>query len=309
MHWEHCPVNAIRNRATRWSAVERRMTESTGITSDAGAKEGSEGRRHRVRYDIEGLRALAVLSVLIYHAFPKRSRRVSRVRHFLCISGYLIGRTYSKTFQAGHLSILRFYAKRARRIFPALALVLICIWGAGWAFFTASEFAALGRHMVAAVFSQTISCFGRKAGTSTPTAIDKPLLHLWSLALKSNSIWSSCDAVAGAKRHSGSIRWWRAWAVVALLSTIILSGFDYAGSFYLLHTRFWELAAGVYTGPSRVANASTCAAAGGNSTFFEARCPLNPAAFPRDRVFALFSRGSEGPQGEWNTVVSDGASL
>src|SRR5579863_10268367 len=116
------------------------MTESTTPSGD---------RRHRVRYDIEGLRALAVLSVLIDHAFPKAlPGGFAGVDIFFVISGYLIGRHLLQDIQAGQFSILGFYAKRARRIFPALALVLICTWCAGWAFFTDPEFAALARQML-----------------------------------------------------------------------------------------------------------------------------------------------------------------
>src|SRR5450432_1884601 len=106
---------------------------------------------HLVRGDIEGLRALAVISVLINHSFPKAlSGGFAGVDIFFVISGYLIGRHLLQDIQAERLSILGFYAKRARRIFPALALVLICVWGVGWLVFSAPEFAELGRHIVAA---------------------------------------------------------------------------------------------------------------------------------------------------------------
>src|SRR5258705_7953178 len=120
------------------------MTEFIALTED---------RRHRVRYDIEGLRALAVSSVLINHAFPKAlPGGFVGVDIFFVISGYLIGRHLLQDIQAGHLSILGFYAKRARRIFPALALVLISVWGAGWLFLSAPEFSTLGQHIVASAF-------------------------------------------------------------------------------------------------------------------------------------------------------------
>src|SRR5580658_4736504 len=78
-----------------------------------------------LRPDIEGLRALAVLAVIITHVTPKQlSGGFTGVDIFFVISGYLIGRHLLEDIQAGRLSILRFYAARARRIFPALALVL-----------------------------------------------------------------------------------------------------------------------------------------------------------------------------------------
>ena len=74
--------------------------------------------------DIEGLRAVAVISVLINHAFPNvLPGGFVGVDIFFVISGYLIGRHLLQDIQAGRFSILGFYAKRVRRIFPALALV------------------------------------------------------------------------------------------------------------------------------------------------------------------------------------------
>src|SRR6202012_4496000 len=107
----------------------------------------------RIRYDIEGLRALAVLSVILNHAFPHAlGGGFAGVDVFFVISGYLIGDNLLKDIQHGQLSFLAFYAKRVRRLFPALAIVLICVWYLGWRLLSAPELAALGRHIVAAVF-------------------------------------------------------------------------------------------------------------------------------------------------------------
>ena len=99
-------------------------------------KDLAGGARDRVvRKDIEGLRALAVISVLVSHAFPNAlPGGFVGVDVFFVISGYLIGRHLLQDIRANRFSILGFYAKRARRIFPALALVLISVWGAGWLF-------------------------------------------------------------------------------------------------------------------------------------------------------------------------------
>jgi peptidoglycan/LPS O-acetylase OafA/YrhL len=202
---------------------------------------------HRVRNDIEGLRALAVLSVLMNHAFPKAlPGGFVGVDIFFVISGYLIGRHLLQDIEAGHLRILGFYAKRARRIFPALALVLICIWGAGYAFFTAPEFAALGRHMLAAVCFSNNFLLWSQSGYFDTAALDKPLLHLWSLGIE-EQFYLLVPAMLwlGTRGTTGSIRWVARLGALSLLSTILLGDFDYVSSFYLLHTRFWELAAGV----------------------------------------------------------------
>ena len=98
-------------------------------------------RNRVVRGDIEGLRALAVISVLVNHAFPNvLPGGFVGVDVFFVISGYLIGRHLLQDIQARRFSILGFYAKRARRIFPALALLLIAVWAVGWLVFSAPEF-------------------------------------------------------------------------------------------------------------------------------------------------------------------------
>jgi peptidoglycan/LPS O-acetylase OafA/YrhL len=274
------------------------MTESTAPIGDG---------RHRTRYDIEGLRALAVLSVLMNHAFPKAlPGGFAGVDIFFVISGYLIGRHLLQDIQAGRLSILRFYAARARRIFPALALVLICVWGVGWVLFTGPEFAALGRHMVAATLFSNNFLLWSESGYFDATALDKPLLHLWSLGIE-EQFYLLVPAMLwlGAKGTEASIRWVARLGALSLLSTIILSDFDYASSFYLLHTRFWELAAGVLLAQAELRIQAAA----------QRRAGIQFASKRNAREILVFSillvscsalaLGARGPRWGWNTVVSD----
>lgn len=274
------------------------MTVSTAQTRD---------RRRRVRYDIEGLRAFAVLSVLINHAFPKAlPGGFVGVDIFFVISGYLIGRHLLQDIQAGRLSILRFYAGRARRIFPALGLVLICVWGIGWLLFTGPEFAALARHIVAATLFSNNFLLWTESGYFDATALDKPLLHLWSLGIE-EQFYLLVPAMLwlGAKGTEASVRWVARLGALSLLSTIILSDFDYASSFYLLHTRFWELAAGVLLAQAELWVQAPVQQRGG--------IPLASKRSAREIVVfsiavvaccALALGARESPWG-WNTVVSD----
>jgi peptidoglycan/LPS O-acetylase OafA/YrhL len=200
-----------------------------------------------VRGDIEGLRALAVMSVLIHHAFPNAlPGGFVGVDVFFVISGYLIGRHLLQDIHAGRLSILGFYAKRARRIFPALALVLVSVWCAGSLVLSAPEFLSLGKHIVASAFFSNNILLWSESGYFDVTSLDKPLLHLWSLGVE-EQFYLLVPALLwlGSRGSLGSVRWVARLAVLSLLATILLSNFEYAGSFYLLHTRFWELAAGV----------------------------------------------------------------
>ena len=148
-------------------------------------------RPRRIRYDIEGLRALAVLSVLINHAFPRwLPGGFVGVDIFFVISGYLIGRHLLQDINAGRLSIMGFYAKRARRIFPALAIVLICVWGAGWVFLRLLSSLPWPDIWWLQSFSQTISCFGRKVGTSTRLRSTNLYCTYGHSALRNSSIFS-----------------------------------------------------------------------------------------------------------------------
>ena len=202
---------------------------------------------HAVRNDIEGLRAFAVISVLINHAFPDvLPGGFVGVDIFFVISGYLIGRHLLQDIEANRFSILSFYAKRARRIFPALALVLISVWGAGWLVLSAPELSKLGRQIVASAFFSNNVQLWSESGYFDAAALDKPLLHLWSLGIE-EQFYLLVPAMLwlGSTGSASSVRWVARFGAMSLLATIILSNFDYAASFYLLHTRFWELAAGV----------------------------------------------------------------
>ncbi len=202
---------------------------------------------HRVRNDIEGLRAVAVLSVLLNHGFPKLlPGGFAGVDIFFVISGYLIGRHLLQDIRACRFSFLRFYAKRARRIFPALTLMLICVWTAGWLLFSAPEFEALGRHIVTGAFFSNNFLLWSESGYFDTAALDKPLLHLWSLGIE-EQFYLLVPALLwlGTKQSVGSIRWVARLGVLSLLATTIVGDLNYPSSFYLLHTRFWELAVGV----------------------------------------------------------------
>lgn len=200
-----------------------------------------------VRDDIEGLRAVAVLAVLINHAFPRvLSGGFAGVDVFFVISGYLIGRHLLQDIQAGRFSFLNFYAKRARRIFPALALVLISVCCVGWFVLSATEFSALGKHVSAATIFANNVLLWRESGYFDATSLEKPLLHLWSLGIE-EQFYLLVPAMLwlGTKQTTASIRWVARAAALSLMATIVLSGIENSAAFYLLHTRFWELASGV----------------------------------------------------------------
>jgi peptidoglycan/LPS O-acetylase OafA/YrhL len=137
------------------------------------------------RADIDGLRAVAVLSVVGYHAFGTLvPGGFIGVDVFFVISGYLICGIIFAQVSANTLSLREFYIRRINRIFPALCLVLACCLAAGWVYLFPGEFAELRRHVTAGALFYANYTLRGEAGYWDRASELKPLLHLWSLAVE-----------------------------------------------------------------------------------------------------------------------------
>lgn len=152
-----------------------------------------EGDRHslmsvkpslRHRSDIDGLRAIAVLAVVAFHATKRIPGGFVGVDVFFVISGFLISSILLEGLKRGSFSFADFYARRIRRIFPALILVLAASWLLGWYVLEPKAYASLGAHMVAGggFFSNIL--LWSESGYFDAAAELKPLLHLWSLGIE-----------------------------------------------------------------------------------------------------------------------------
>ena len=139
----------------------------------------------KYRPDIDGIRALAILPVLAFHAFPHRvPGGFIGVDIFFVVSGYLISSIIFNGLQSGGFSFASYYAFRIRRIFPPLACVLIFCLVAGWFVLLPDEYEQLGRHIAAsAAFVQNFNLL-QEAGYFDIATELKPLMHLWSLAIE-----------------------------------------------------------------------------------------------------------------------------
>ena len=105
------------------------------------------------RSDIDGLRAVAVLAVVLFHAWPAAlPGGFAGVDIFFVISGYLISSIIFKSSAEGDFSLIKFYYHRIRRIFPALLMVLISLLVVGWFVLLAEEYQQLGKHVSAGAF-------------------------------------------------------------------------------------------------------------------------------------------------------------
>ena len=123
----------------------------------------------KYRPDIDGLRAVAVLAVVAFHAFLRwLPGGFVGVDVFFVISGYLISTILLENLARDTFSFTTFYMRRIRRIFPALALVLAASFAFGWYSLFADEFRQLGNTWPGARGLSPISCYGRRAGISIP---------------------------------------------------------------------------------------------------------------------------------------------
>ena len=140
---------------------------------------------HAWRDDITGLRALAVIPVLLYHAFPSVAPGgFFGVDVFFVISGYLISGIIFRGLATGVFSWLSFYDKRIRRILPNLFLFLICVLIAGWYLTWTVDFQLLVRHIYSCgFFYENFRLLGEAGYFDVESSI-KPLMHLWSLAIE-----------------------------------------------------------------------------------------------------------------------------
>ena len=142
---------------------------------------------HHLRYrpDIDGVRALAVLVVVGFHAFPTViPGGFVGVDVFFVISGFLITSIILGNLDRGTFSFIDFYSRRVLRIFPALIAVLIACYVFGYFSLLPNEFKQIGTHLAgAAVFVSNFLLLS-EVGYFDNAAETKPLLHLWSLAIE-----------------------------------------------------------------------------------------------------------------------------
>ena len=201
---------------------------------------------NRYRSDINGIRAIAVILVVAYHAVPRLAPGgFVGVDVFFVISGYLITGNILRDIDSGTFTFLDFYARRCRRIIPALAILLAVVWTLGWYALLADEFLSLGRHIVAGATFTTNLVLWKEAGYFDAAAEAKPLLHLWSLGIEEQFylMWPLFLVLVSRMRFG------RFSAIMAVLigSFALNAGMVSMHSitvFYLLPFRLWELLIG-----------------------------------------------------------------
>jgi len=197
------------------------------------------------RPDVDGLRAVAVAAVVVFHAFSSvLPGGFVGVDIFFAISGYLISQHIIETLDQGRFSLVDFYARRIKRIYPALIIVLIASLAAGLVLMASGELERLARDALASVafianiyFYMTQDYFSQGASASA-------LLHLWSLGVEEQYyiIWPVALFLLWrfASRRVATLAIVAA-ILLSLASSIYLSRTHATAAFYLPVTRFWEL--------------------------------------------------------------------
>lgn len=198
------------------------------------------------RADIDGLRAIAILLVLWFHAFPDTMPGgFIGVDVFFVISGFLITGIILRGLEKGNFSFLHFYAQRARRLLPALAVVLPATLAAGWHWLWPQEYELLAGHVAAAAAFILNIVLWTEAGYFDAATELKPLMHLWSLGIEEQFyLIYPCLLWAGWRFRQNPILVIAGVVVLSFIASQLTLSRDPAGAFFLPHTRFWELALG-----------------------------------------------------------------
>lgn len=200
----------------------------------------------KYRPDIDGLRAIAVLAVVLYHVFPAWIKGgFIGVDIFFVISGFLISTIIFESLDGGNFSFFDFYARRIKRIFPALISVLAASFAFGWFALLADEFQQLGKHIVASSVFVSNIVLSSEVGYFDNSSETKPLLHLWSLGIEEQFyiMWPLLLWFSWRQKFLNSL-------IILLIITISFAlnikgiSQDATATFYSPQSRFWELLSG-----------------------------------------------------------------
>jgi peptidoglycan/LPS O-acetylase OafA/YrhL len=201
----------------------------------------------RYRSDVDGLRAVAVISVVLFHAgLPQFPGGFIGVDVFFVISGYLITTLILHDVAKGRFSIANFYERRVRRIFPALLAVLAFASVAGYLILLPADARTFGQSLVATTVFSSNLLFFQQTGYFDAAAETKPLLHTWSLAVEEQFYLLYPLLLLLIGRYLRK-RYTTALLMVGGLSlaiSIVGVGRDQPAMFYLAPPRAWELLLG-----------------------------------------------------------------
>ena len=201
----------------------------------------------RYRREIDGLRAVAVLPVILFHAgFSVFSGGYIGVDVFFVISGYLITSIIIKDIEGNNFSLADFYERRARRILPALFFIVLLCLPFSYFWMLPAQMEEFMRSVVAVVLFSSNILFWREENYFSTVSDFKPLLHTWSLAVE-EQYYLIFPIFMMAFWRLGRLRVFCMVAAAAILSLLLADFGSRAmptATFYLAPTRAWEILAG-----------------------------------------------------------------
>jgi peptidoglycan/LPS O-acetylase OafA/YrhL len=199
------------------------------------------------RPDVDGLRAVAVLSVVFCHAGFKCPGGFIGVDVFFVISGYLIAGLILKELKQGTFTLTNFWERRIRRIVPALVVVLAATCGAAWFILMPQDFASFGKSVVGLALLASNVQFWKDIDYFDSAAEEKPLLHTWSLSVEEQFYLFVPVFLLLLSKRAKLNRAFLLLAAAAVFSfglSVYWTQRHPTTNFYLLPTRAWELFAG-----------------------------------------------------------------
>ena len=201
----------------------------------------------KYRPEIDGLRALAVVPVILFHAgFELFSGGFVGVDVFFVISGYLITTILIEDIENQRFSLVNFYERRARRILPALFFVMLVCIPFAWMWMMPNQMKDFSQSLVAVSLFSSNVLFWRESGYFDAAAEEKPLLHTWSLAVEEQYYLLFPIFLILAWRFGKNRVFWMIVVMAAI--SLLLSEWGWrnkaTANFYLAPTRAWELFAG-----------------------------------------------------------------
>lgn len=199
------------------------------------------------RREIEGLRAIAVIPVVLFHAgAPGFGGGFVGVDVFFVISGYLIAGVILSGLGEGRFSLADFYERRARRLLPALTAVLLPNALIAWAVMIPEDFRKFAQGLGSSAMFVSNMLFAKRTGYFDDDEGYQPLLHTWSLSVE-EQFYIVFPALVLLLWQFGRDRmalWFTAFGAASLAACLAISASHQALAFYLLPTRAWELLAG-----------------------------------------------------------------
>ena len=199
------------------------------------------------RREIDGLRAIAVLPVILYHAgFSVFQGGYVGVDVFFVISGFLITTIILNDLKQDRFSILRFYERRARRILPALFAVVAACLPFAWVWMTPVQMEKFSQSVLATFLFLSNIYFWRDSGYFAAAADEKPLIHTWSLAVEEQFylLFPLLLLLLWKRGARPGTFWISALAVASLLFSQWASAVDPEKNFFFTGSRIWELMVG-----------------------------------------------------------------